>query len=126
MVMNMEIPEPIKCDVDRCGGIPGLVKGLPKAQNFEKLSRMFRGLSDRYRLKILLILNRQPVCVCILKEILQIADSKLSYHLSTLKEQDIIYGKQEGNWIIYYPTDLGKQLSNIIDSSLLDFFGEDK
>ncbi len=125
MVMNMEIPEPIKCDVDRCGGIPGLVKNLPKAQNIEKLSKMFRGLSDRYRLKILMILNRQPVCVCILKEILQIADSKLSYHLSTMKEQNLIYGKQEGNWIIYYPTKLGKQLSKIIGTNLLDFYHYD-
>ena len=51
----------------------------------------------------------QPLCVCVIKEVVNIADSKLSYHLNILKEQDLISGEQQGNWIIYSITDKGRQ-----------------
>jgi ArsR family transcriptional regulator len=51
----------------------------------------------------------QPLCVCVIKEVVNIADSKLSYHLNILKEQDLIFGEQQGNWIIYRITDKGRQ-----------------
>jgi len=51
----------------------------------------------------------QPLCVCIIKAVVNIADSKLSYHLNILKEQDFISGEQQGNWIIYSITNRGRQ-----------------
>ena len=42
----------------------------------------------------------QPLCACVIKGVVRIADSKLSHHLSILKEQDFISGRQQGNWII--------------------------
>lgn len=48
------------------------------------------------------------------EEIIGIADSKLSYHLSTLKECGLINGERKGNWIIYYPTDLGKEIPKFL------------
>jgi ArsR family transcriptional regulator len=114
----MEIPEPIKCDLEKVGGINGLINDVPKDAKIQNLTKIFHGLSDKYRLKILIIINKQPVCVCILKEILKIADSKLSYHLSSLKEYGLIYGKQQGNWIIYYPTKLGKMVLGLINDNL--------
>jgi ArsR family transcriptional regulator len=51
----------------------------------------------------------QPLCVCVIKSVVKIADSKLSYHLSILKEQDLIVGEQQGNWIIYSITNRGRQ-----------------
>jgi ArsR family transcriptional regulator len=50
----------------------------------------------------------QCLCVCVIKEVVNIADSKLSYHLSILKEQEFIVGEQQGNWIIYSITDRGR------------------
>jgi ArsR family transcriptional regulator len=50
----------------------------------------------------------QPLCVCVIREVVTIADSKLSYHLSILKEQEFIVGEQQGNWIIYSLTDRGR------------------
>ncbi len=116
----MEIPDPIKLDLEKIGGINGLIKNLPKDNKIENLSKIFHGLSDKHRVKILMIVNKQPVCVCIMKEILNIADSKLSYHLSSLKEYGLIYGKQQGNWIIYYPTESGRIISNLLKNILLN------
>ena len=112
----MEIPEPIKCDLEKIGGINGLISIIPKADKIENVSKIFHGLSDKYRIQILLIIKKQPVCVCIIKEILKIADSKLSYHLSILKDCELIYGKQIGNWIIYYPTELCEKILDFINN----------
>ena len=114
----MEIPDPIRSDLEKIGGINGLVKSLPKDNKIKDLIKIFHGLSDKYRLKILILVNKQPICVCIMKEILKIADSKLSYHLSSLKENGLIFGKQQGNWIIYYPTKLGKMVLGLINDNI--------
>jgi ArsR family transcriptional regulator len=114
----MEIPEPIKCDLENLGGIDELVKRLPKSKQIENLSNIFRGISDKYRIKILFIVAKQPVCVCIIKEILGISDSKLSYHLSILKDHGLIYSKQLGNWLIYYPTKTGEMVFNLVIENL--------
>ena len=111
---NIEIPAPIKHDMEKLGGIPGLAKQIPPEKQVDELSKIFKAVADKYRLNILLILNEQPVCVCIIKEILGISDSKLSYHLATLKDNGLIYGKQLGNWIIYYPTKIGKTMAKFI------------
>ena len=50
----------------------------------------------------------QPLCVCVIKAVLEIADSKLSYHLSVLKKAGLIQGDQQGNWIIYRLTGGGE------------------
>ncbi len=114
----MEIPDSIKCDLEKIGGIDGLIKNLPSFEETERVSKIFHGLSDKFRLRILMIVNAQPVCVCIIKEILGIADSKLSYHLSILKDCGLICSKQEGNWIIYYPTELGDMILEFLESNL--------
>jgi ArsR family transcriptional regulator len=114
----MEIPEPIKQDLEKMGGIEELIKSTLNQGQINKFSEIYKGLADKNRLQILLILNRQPVCVCILKEILKMTDSKLSYHLSTLKKHGLIYGKQQGNWIIYYSTDLGKKIATFTNNSM--------
>ena len=44
-----------------------------------------------------------------IKEIVGIADSKLSYHLNQLKKADLIEGEQQGSWIIYHLTPLGER-----------------
>jgi ArsR family transcriptional regulator len=71
------------------------------------MSTTFHALSDPVRITILHLLAVQPLCVCVIKECIGIADSKLSYHLTIMKKADLIEGKQEGNWIIYHLTDLG-------------------
>jgi ArsR family transcriptional regulator len=39
---------------------------------------------------------------------MRIADSKLSYHLTILKDAGLIEGEYQGNWIIYNITDTGR------------------
>jgi ArsR family transcriptional regulator len=87
----------------------GLLGRIPEASTLHHASRIHQALADPIRLMVLYSLLSQPLCVCVIKEVVRIADSKLSYHLNILKEQDFIAGEQQGNWIIYSITDRGLQ-----------------
>lgn len=61
----------------------------------------FHALSEPIRLKIIELLRSQELCVCELGEKLDMAQSKLSFHLKTLKEANLVRTRQEGRWIYY-------------------------
>lgn len=61
----------------------------------------FRALSDPLRLQILELLRSRELCVCELNETIAVSQSKLSFHLKTLKEANLIRSRQEGRWIYY-------------------------
>ena len=104
-----DLPDPIQKELDKQGGMEGLLARIPDASVLHSGSRLHQALADPIRLTVMYSLLSQPLCVCVIKGVVQIADSKLSYHLSILKEQDFISGEQQGNWIIYSITDRGRQ-----------------
>ncbi len=112
--MDIEIPEPIKKQCECLGGIEGLKKLTLSKRETTKKSKILRAIHNPTRMIILDILVKQPLCVCIIKELVGMPDSKLSYHLNILKETGLIYGKRQGSWIIYYPTEKGQAASELI------------
>ncbi|MEM2943814.1 MAG: metalloregulator ArsR/SmtB family transcription factor [Methanomassiliicoccales archaeon] len=113
---KVEIPDPIKESLNKIGGLPGIEARLPSNERIKKLSKIFHAMSDPLRVQILFILDNQPLCVCLIKELTAAQDSKLSYHLSVLKDAGLISGKQEANWIIYEISDLGKLILASVSS----------
>ena len=103
-----DLPDPIQKELDDHGGMEGLLSRIPDPTILYASSRFHQALADPIRLTVMYALLSQPLCVCVIKSVVQIADSKLSYHLSILKEQDFISGEQQGNWIIYSITDRGR------------------
>jgi ArsR family transcriptional regulator len=61
----------------------------------------FHALSEPLRIQVLQLLRKQEMCVCDLCDILAVSQSKLSFHLKTLKEAKLVYARQEGRWIYY-------------------------
>ncbi|MFN6462535.1 MAG: ArsR/SmtB family transcription factor [Nostoc sp. DedVER02] len=61
----------------------------------------FHALSEPLRLQVLELLREQELCVCDLCETLGVTQSKLSFHLKTLKEAGLVRSRQEGRWIYY-------------------------
>jgi ArsR family transcriptional regulator, arsenate/arsenite/antimonite-responsive transcriptional repressor len=61
----------------------------------------FHALSEPLRLQILELLRRQELCVCELCEQLSVPQSKLSFHLKTLKAAKLVRSRQAGRWIYY-------------------------
>jgi len=63
--------------------------------------KIFKALSDTNRLRILRMLDSRPLCVCEIREILQLATSTVSAHLSILKEADLIVDEKDNKWVNY-------------------------
>ncbi|OKH15827.1 transcriptional regulator [Fischerella major NIES-592] len=61
----------------------------------------FHALSEPLRVKVLELLRNRELCVCDLCDALGVSQSKLSFHLKTLKEADLVLSRQEGRWIYY-------------------------
>lgn len=61
----------------------------------------FHALSDPLRVQVLDLLRDRELCVCDLCETLEVSQSKLSFHLKTLKEAQLVQARQEGRWVYY-------------------------
>ncbi|MDD4127758.1 MAG: ArsR family transcriptional regulator, partial [Methanomicrobium sp.] len=79
-----DIPKEILNEIMKRGGIKGLKNTLCDEECLKKQSLMHNACTDTVRLKILSLLKEGPLCVCAIKEVLGLADSKLSYHLNVL------------------------------------------
>lgn len=76
--------------------------------------KKFKALSDRNRLYIMRILSTEgKTCVCDLSELLELTQSKLSYHLKILLDVNFISVERDGKWNYYSanPNEIKKILS---------------
>jgi ArsR family transcriptional regulator, arsenate/arsenite/antimonite-responsive transcriptional repressor len=64
-------------------------------------ARRFQALSDPTRLEILQMLAGGERCVCDLMESLDAAQSRLSFHLKTLKTAGLVRDRRAGRWVYY-------------------------
>src|SRR5258708_104901 len=62
---------------------------------------LFHALSDPLRIEVLKLLAHGERCVCDLTENLGIAQSRLSWHLKTLKDVGLVADRREGRWSYY-------------------------
>jgi ArsR family transcriptional regulator len=67
----------------------------------DQAQRLLRALAEPIRLQVVLALAGGERCVCDLTSDLELAQSKLSFHLKVLKEAGLISARQEGRWIYY-------------------------
>ncbi|MCF7797975.1 MAG: metalloregulator ArsR/SmtB family transcription factor [Lentisphaeria bacterium] len=63
--------------------------------------KIFKALSDPNRLRILKILQVRPLCVCEITDILALATSTVSKHLSLLRDAGLINDEKDGKWVNY-------------------------
>src|SRR5574341_1271840 len=66
-----------------------------------KLSALFKALSDETRLRIVRLLKDGELCVCDIVAALGMVQPKVSFHLNVLKEAGFITDCREGRWIHY-------------------------
>lgn len=109
----MGLPKPIEDSLSQIGGVEGLKQYIPLEKELVRKGKIFNALSEPTRLKILYLLNIQPLCVCVIREVIDIADSKLSYHLKALTASGLIEKEQDGLYLIYSITQTGKRCIQI-------------
>ena len=66
-----------------------------------RAAELFHALSDPIRLDVVNLLLDGERCVCDLMDDLDMAQSRLSWHLKTLSDAGIISGRREGRWNYY-------------------------
>lgn len=77
---------------------------MSEDQQFDFYEKMFNALADKIRLKILNQISQssnKSLCVCDLEELLDIKQSKLSYHLKKLVDANILIAEKHGTWNYY-------------------------
>ena len=77
---------------------------MSEDQQFDFYEKMFNALADKIRLKILNQISQssnKSLCVCDLEGLLDIKQSKLSYHLKKLVDANILIAEKHGTWNYY-------------------------
>ena len=70
-------------------------------ESLTRTARLFHALSDETRLRILDLLRSRERCVCDLSDAIGAQQSRLSFHLRTLKEAGLVNDRRQGRWIYY-------------------------
>lgn len=66
-----------------------------------EIARLFHAFSDETRLAILDRLRNGEQCVCNLVDLLDAGQSRLSFHMKTLKEAGLVQDRRDGRWVHY-------------------------
>src|SRR5207249_11452275 len=66
-----------------------------------QVARWFHALADETRVQIVEMLSHKERCVCELEQVLDVAQSKLSFHLKVLKDAGLLADRKEGRWMYY-------------------------
>ena len=83
--------------------------------------RVTRALGDPQRLRILMMLAPGELCVCQIVEVLGLAPSTVSKHLSILAAADLAMSRKDGRWTYYRLQNPGAGVSS---QPVLDWLGD--
>ena len=64
-------------------------------------TNVFKALSDPNRIRIVKMLEQRELCVCEVREILDLSNSTVSKHLSILRDAGLITDSKDGKWVNY-------------------------
>jgi ArsR family transcriptional regulator len=81
---------------------PKVIYWVISMKDFIKVTK---ALSDPNRVKIIKMLQHKMMCVCEMKEALQISQPSVSKHLKILEEAGLVSFKKDGLWVDYFLTD---------------------
>lgn len=88
---------------------------------FEQYEQKFKALADKKRLQIINLLTKNgTMCVCELAPLMDMSQSKLSYHLKILLDANLIKKETKGTWS-YYELNL-KELNHLLSHELCCIF----
>ena len=60
-----------------------------------------KALAEENRVRILLALEVEELCVCQIIELLELAPSTVSKHMSILRQARLVEGRKDGRWMYY-------------------------
>ena len=70
--------------------------------------KVMKALSDPNRIKIIKLLQHKTLCVCEMREALQVSQPSVSKNLKILEDAGLVDFKKDGLWVDYHLTDGSK------------------
>ena len=95
--------------------VKAVKKKLPNDSMINELSETFKSLSDFTRLKILLSLVQDELCVCDIAALTEVSVSAISHQLRLLKNNRLVSHRKEGK-MVYYSLD-DEHINNIVNEA---------
>jgi DNA-binding transcriptional ArsR family regulator len=86
------------------------------AQELDRMAQIYKLLGDPSRLKIVLALRRQEMCVCDLAALTGISESGVSHQLRRFKDLELVKSRRDGQ-VVYYALD-DKHVALLLDIAL--------
>ncbi len=83
---------------------------MPSRAAADRIARIFDAVADPARLRILVALERSPLCPCLVQEVEPMKNAVLSYHLRILRRAGLVTMSARSNYRIYEATALGEML----------------
>ena len=85
--------------------------------NLRRMAGLFHALADPIRLSIVERLRDGERCVCELTDALEAGQSRLSFHLKTLKDSGLLTDRRQGRWVYYAlnPETIG-EIQQVVDA----------
>jgi ArsR family transcriptional regulator, arsenate/arsenite/antimonite-responsive transcriptional repressor len=97
------------------------LQDISKQKMFETYEAKFKAIADQKRLQIMNILTEKgEMCVCDLAPLMDMAQSKLSYHLKILFDANIITKETRGTWSYYSLNQ--SEINHLLSSELCCLF----
>ncbi len=93
-----------------------VAKELAASDSFIQLSEIFKLLGDQTRLKIILALKSEELCVCDLAILMGVSRSAISHQLRPLKNLRLVKFRREGKIIYYSLAD--SHIAEIVDTAM--------
>lgn len=84
--------------------------------------KLFKALSDGTRLRIMVLLAKQELCVCQLEWAMNLTQAKVSRHLAVLKGAGLIKDRREGLWSFYSLAKAKNELERVFHKYLKNYF----
>jgi ArsR family transcriptional regulator len=87
-----------------CDGGAAAPRAAPRPARLaesRRFAQRFYALGDEIRLEVLGLLRGGERCVCELTAPLELAQSRLSFHLKVLKDAGLVSHRREGRWSYY-------------------------
>jgi len=86
-----------------------------------RLTNIFKVLSDETRLRMIMLLYREELCVCELSGILDVLQPRISKNLSKLRDLNFVTDERKEKFVFYSLKKENKILINILENITSDF-----
>ena len=106
-----------ECDEIHTHAVEMRKGSMPDVQTLYELADFFKIFGDSTRMSILFAIDKRPMCVCDIADLLGMTRSAVSHQIKTLRQASLVTYRKSGKNVIYRLAD--DHVRDIIETALL-------